>query len=74
MKVSGHHSEWTETGFHGPVEATLSVIGGVEGGEGGFQNYREFEHLFRNGSQQGWRYGFSAQRASDSNSQGHRPW
>ena len=40
---------------------------------GGFQNYREFEHSFRNGSQQGWRYGFSAQRASDSNSQGHRP-
>ena len=29
---------------------------------GGFQNYRELEHLFRNGSQQGWRYGFSAQK------------
>ena len=29
---------------------------------GGFKKYQEVEHLFRNGSQQGWRYGFSAQK------------
>ena len=33
MKVSGHHSESTEAGFHGPIDSTLAMIGGFEGGD-----------------------------------------
>ena len=30
MKVSGHHPEWTEAGFHGEVDSSLSVIEGAD--------------------------------------------